>query len=45
MWDNLIYFWKWDCQTDKIYLRLDDDTVYMSEDFVDKMFRARISNP
>lgn len=34
-----------DCQKDKIYLRVDDDTVWMSEDFIDKMFQARIKNP
>lgn len=38
MWINFVRFWKRDCIKDKIYLKLDDDIVWMTDDFVEKMF-------
>ena len=41
---NIRRFWRKDCEKNKVYLRVDDDTVWMSPDFVDKMYEARIKN-
>ncbi len=42
--NNIRRFWRNDCEKNKVYLRVDDDTVWMSPDFIDKMYLARIKN-
>lgn len=42
---NIHKFYKYACEEDCMYLKLDDDIVYIEEGFFDKIFRFREENP
>ena len=42
---NIHKFFKLACNPDCVYLRLDDDIVFLENGFCDKMFKYRIENP
>lgn len=42
---NICKFFKFACDEDAVYIRLDDDIVFIEKGFFDKLYRYRIENP
>lgn len=42
---NICNFFKHACDDDAVYIRLDDDIVFLDEHFFDTMFEYRVQNP
>lgn len=42
---NICKFFKYACDPDTVYIRLDDDIIYIEPGFLDKLFEFRINHP
>jgi hypothetical protein len=45
MFKNFVPLWRKGILKNKVYLRVDDDTVWISDNFINVMYEARIKNP
>lgn len=45
VWNNIYQFWKYYQKEDTVYVRIDDDVVYLEKDFIKKITEFTANNP